>query len=67
MYLMAGLIVGLVALPLAIAFAIASGVSPGVARLGSLIKFMFPIGKANITNTFQEAVERSKVILNDET
>jgi hypothetical protein len=23
------------------------------------------IGKANITNTFQEAIERSKVILND--
>jgi hypothetical protein len=28
---------------------------------------LFSIGKANVTNTFQEAVERSKVILNDET
>jgi SulP family sulfate permease len=30
-------------------------------------RLLFSIGKANVTNTFQEAVERSKVILNDET
>jgi hypothetical protein len=28
-------------------------------------RLLFSIGKANVTNTFQEAIERSKVLVND--
>jgi hypothetical protein len=67
--LMAGIIVGIVALPLAIAFAIASGVSPEkglcVQVMQSLkdARLLFAIGKANVTSTFEKALERSRVIL----
>ncbi len=72
--IMAGLIVGIVALPPAIAFAIASGVSPEKGLYTAIIAGFIisamggssvQIGKANVTSTFDEAIERSNTILRE--
>jgi SulP family sulfate permease len=39
--------------------------SPQIVKELTEARLLFSIGKANVTNTFQEAVERSKVILNE--
>src|SRR3984957_771388 len=39
--------------------------SPQIVKELKDARLLFSIGKANVTNTFQEAIERSKIILND--